>query len=118
MTPTIVLRDGKLYLVVGAPGGPTIINAVLQVILNVVDFGMNVQDAVDAPRIHHQWMPDELYHGARISRRIRSALLKARGHDVEVRPTVQGEVEAILVDGRLARRAPPIARTEGTAKGY
>ncbi len=60
MTPTIVLRDGKLYLVVGSPGGPTIINTVLEVLVNVIDFGMNVADAVDAPRLHHQWMPDVL----------------------------------------------------------
>jgi len=59
MTPTIVTRDGKLDLVLGTPGGPTIINTVLEVLLNVVDFGMNVQDAVDFPRIHHQWRPDE-----------------------------------------------------------
>ena len=61
MTPTIVTRDGKFFMVVGAPGGSRIITAVLQTILNVVDFGMNAQDAVDAPRIHHQWKPDKLY---------------------------------------------------------
>ena len=60
MSPTIVAKDGKVFLVVGAPGGSTIITAVMQVILNVIDFNMNIQDAIDAPRIHHQWMPDRL----------------------------------------------------------
>ncbi len=60
MTPTILVRDGKLFLTIGSPGGRTIINTVLLAILNVVDFGMNVQEAVDAPRLHHQWLPDEL----------------------------------------------------------
>ena len=54
-----LLRDGKLFMVVGAPGGSRIITGVLQVILNVVDFGMNVQEAVDLPRFHHQWKPDQ-----------------------------------------------------------
>src|SRR5262249_2837216 len=58
MTPTMVFKDGKLYFVVGSPGGPTIINTVLQVVLNVIDHGMDIQQAVDAPRIHHQWLPD------------------------------------------------------------
>ena len=60
MTPTIVLRkDGSLWFTVGSPGGPTIINTVLCVITNVVDYGMNIQQAIDAPRIHHQWLPDD-----------------------------------------------------------
>ena len=58
MTPTILAKDGRLFMVTGSPGGRTIINTVLQTILNVVDFGMNVQEAVDAPRFHHQWLPD------------------------------------------------------------
>jgi gamma-glutamyltranspeptidase/glutathione hydrolase len=115
MTPTMVLRDGKLYLVVGSPGGPTIINTVLEVIVNVIDFGMNVADAVDAPRLHHQWMPDVL----RLERGFSPdtvALLKARGHAVQFEDG-QGEVAAIMAkDGWLEGDADP--RTEGTAKGY
>ncbi len=61
MTPTIVLRDNKLYMVVGTPGGSRIISNVFQVMLNVLDFGMNIQDAVNRPRFHHQWKPDKLY---------------------------------------------------------
>src|SRR5437879_13801968 len=60
MVPTIVVKDGKPFLALGAPGGSMIITAVLQVMLNVMDFGMNVQDAIDFPRIHHQWKPDRL----------------------------------------------------------
>ena len=61
MTPTILLKDGKLFMVVGTPGGPTILNSVMQAIVNVVDFHMNAQDAVNAPRVHHQWYPDKLF---------------------------------------------------------
>jgi gamma-glutamyltranspeptidase/glutathione hydrolase len=115
MTPTIVLRDGKLYLVVGSPGGPTIINTVLEVLVNVIDFGMNVADAVDAPRLHHQWKPDVL----RVERGFSPdtvALLKARGHTIEFEGG-QGEVAAIVAeDGWLEGSADP--RTDGTAKGY
>ena len=60
MTPTIVLRDGRPYLVSGSPMGPLIITTVLQTIINVVDFGMNIQQAASAPRVHHQWRPDVL----------------------------------------------------------
>jgi gamma-glutamyltranspeptidase/glutathione hydrolase len=60
MTPTIILKNDKPFMVLGAPGGPVIITAVLQVILNVIDFGMNPQDAIDFPRIHDQWKPDRL----------------------------------------------------------
>src|SRR5262249_58117338 len=62
MTPTIVLKDGKLLFAVGSPGGPTIINTVTQVIVNIIDYGMNIQQAIDWPRIHHQWMPDQIVY--------------------------------------------------------
>lgn len=58
MTPTIVLKDGKLFLVLGSPGGPRIITTVANILIGVVDFGMNIQEAVNAPRFHHQWLPD------------------------------------------------------------
>jgi gamma-glutamyltranspeptidase/glutathione hydrolase len=61
MTPAIVLKDGKPAFAIGSPGGPTIINTVLQVILNVVDFHMDIQQAISAPRFHHQWMPDQIF---------------------------------------------------------
>jgi gamma-glutamyltranspeptidase/glutathione hydrolase len=58
MSPTILAKDGKLFMVTGSPGGRTIINTVLETIVDAVDFGMNAQEAVDAPRFHHQWLPD------------------------------------------------------------
>jgi gamma-glutamyltranspeptidase/glutathione hydrolase len=117
MTPTIVLREGKPFLVLGAPGGPRITTAVLQVLLNVIDFGMNIQDAVDAPRFHHQWKPDRLYLENGISPDT-VALLKARGHAIEYsRGVVLARVEAILIDaGWLEGAADP--RWVGKAAGY
>src|SRR5439155_23398227 len=58
MTPTIVLKDGKLFLAIGTPGGPTIANTVLQSLVNMIDFGMNLREAIRAPRVHHQHLPD------------------------------------------------------------
>ena len=108
MTPTIVLRDGKPYMVLGAPGGPRIISAVLQVILNVIDFGMNIQDAIDAPRIHHQWRPDRLDVEKGISPDT-IALLKQRGHHIEeTKPVVVARVEAILIDGGWLQGGPTV----------
>ena len=97
MTPTIVARDGVPVLVLGSPGGRTIINTVLQVVLNVVDHGMEIRQAVDAPRFHHQWLPDTTRfegHGFPPEVRRRYAEL---GHEVRQRPP-QGCVMGILVD--------------------
>jgi gamma-glutamyltranspeptidase / glutathione hydrolase len=115
MVPTIVTKDGKLYLVVGSPGGPTIINSVLEVILNVLDFGMNMQEAVDAPRIHHQWMPDTLSIEKAASPDT-IELLRQRGHDVRLVPQ-QGEVAGIRIDGQWIEGAAD-GRVEATAHGY
>jgi gamma-glutamyltranspeptidase / glutathione hydrolase len=115
MTPTVVLKDGKLYMVVGTPGGPTIINCVLQVILNVLDYHMNMQEAVDQPRIHHQWLPDTLMAEKTISPDTIEAL-KGRGHTVKALGQI-GDMSAILVDGGWLQGAPD-GRTEGTAKGF
>ncbi len=115
MTPTIVLKDGKPVLVVGSPGGPTIINTVLEVIVNVLDFNMNVQEAVNWPRFHHQWLPDELRVEAGISPDT-VALLEKRGYTVK-RVAAQGEAAAIhWNNGWLEGAADP--RTEGTAEGH
>jgi gamma-glutamyltranspeptidase/glutathione hydrolase len=119
MTPTIVARDGKLLLMLGAPGGSRITNGVLEVLLNVVDFHMNVQDAVDWPRFHHQWMPDVLYTEKGISPDT-VALLRAMGHNVsplESSSSVVARVEAILnQDGWLQGATDP--RGNGKAEGY
>jgi gamma-glutamyltranspeptidase/glutathione hydrolase len=119
MTPTIVLRGGKLFMLLGAPGGPRITNAVLQVILNVVDFHMNIQDAVDWPRFHHQWMPDRLYLEQGISPDT-ITILRAMGHKIaplEGTAPVIARVEAILSeDGWLEGAAD--GRGNAKAEGY
>lgn len=115
MTPTILVRDGKPYMVIGAPGGSRIINGVLQAILNVVDFKMNMQDAIDAPRIHHQWQPDKLSMERGFSPDT-VELLKARGHDIDNIRNV-AVVEAILIDGGWLQGASD-GRGNGKAAGY
>jgi gamma-glutamyltranspeptidase/glutathione hydrolase len=115
MSPTIVLHDGRLFAVLGSPGGPTIINTVIEVLVNLIDFKMNIADSVDRPRFHHQWMPDRLQVESGFSLDTVERL-KALGHDVAIVPH-QGEVAAIVVNGDwLEGAADP--RTEGTAKGY
>jgi gamma-glutamyltranspeptidase / glutathione hydrolase len=117
MTPTIVTKDGKLYLVAGAPGGSRIITAVMQVILNILDFNMNPQDAVDAPRFHHQWKPDKLYLEGGISPDT-VQILERMGHQVDYSPgVVIARVEAILLrDGWLMGGSD--GRGDGKASGY
>ncbi|MBA3972916.1 MAG: gamma-glutamyltransferase [Candidatus Solibacter sp.] len=115
MTPTVVSKDGKLFMVLGAPGGPRIISGVLQVMLNVLDFGMNVQQAVDQPRVHHQWRPDTLYLERGFSPDTR-ALLEKRGHKLADTPSV-ASVEAIVIgDGWL--QGAQNGRSAGKAAGY
>jgi gamma-glutamyltranspeptidase/glutathione hydrolase len=118
MTPTIVLKDGKLFMTAGAPGGSRISTAVAQVILNVIDFGMNVQDAVDAPRVHHQWQPDKLSLERGISPDT-VTLLKGRGYDVDYTPgVVLAQVAAILNDGGWLQGASDGRSAAGKAAGY
>jgi len=111
MTPTILTKDGQLFMVTGSPGGRTIINTVLMTIVNVVDFGMNVQEAVDAPRVHHQWLPDRIDYERYGLSPDTIALLKQRGHVLR-EISAQGVVEAIiynqkenLLEGGSDRRA-------------
>jgi gamma-glutamyltranspeptidase/glutathione hydrolase len=114
MTPTIVLKDGKPVLALGSPGGPTIINTVLEVTINFLDFQMNVQDAVNWPRFHHQWLPDELRMEPGYSPDT-VALLEKRGYTVK-RVNAQGECAAIAFHNGWLEGAPD-PRTEGTAQG-
>jgi gamma-glutamyltranspeptidase/glutathione hydrolase len=97
MTPTIVEKDGALFMVTGSPGGRTIINTVLGTILNAVDHGMNAQEAVDAGRIHHQWLPDQLTYEAQKFSPDTLALLTQWGHTVTER-SGQGTAEVIIND--------------------
>jgi gamma-glutamyltranspeptidase / glutathione hydrolase len=115
MTPTIVLRDGKLFMVVGGPGGGRIISSVLQSFLNVVDFGMNIQDAVDAPRFHHQWMPDKITVERGFSPDT-TKLLEARGHTVETTSSV-ARIFAIVISNGWVQGAAD-GRSYGKAEGY
>ncbi|MGQ0734547.1 MAG: gamma-glutamyltransferase, partial [Acidobacteriota bacterium] len=111
MSPTIVARDGRLLMVSGSPGGRTIINTVLMTILNVVDFGMNAQEAVDAGRIHHQWLPDRISYERFGFSADTIAALQAMGHTVQ-EGTNQGVAQVIvynqkedMLEGGLDRRA-------------
>jgi gamma-glutamyltranspeptidase/glutathione hydrolase len=107
MSPTIVARDGEPVLVVGSPGGRTIINTVLQVILDVVDHDMTLREAVDAPRIHHQWLPDAVYfEGTGFPPALRREFA-ALGHEVRFRKP-QGNVMGIHID-------PATGTVEGVA---
>ncbi len=116
MTPTIVLKDGKPVLVTGSPGGSRIISAVLQVLLNTIDFDMNIAAAVSAPRLHHQWLPDEVRveHGFPEAT---LAALRARGHRVtEPLGQTSANSAAVTPDGLLGAADP---RTRGAdAAGY
>lgn len=96
MSPTIVMKDGDVFLVTGSPGGSRIITTTLQLIMNVVDHGMNIAEASIAPRIHHQWLPDEIRIEDGISPDTIN-LLEQRGHDVKLK-TVMGSTQSIIVD--------------------
>jgi gamma-glutamyltranspeptidase/glutathione hydrolase len=119
MTPTVVAKEGRLFMVTGSPGGRTIINTVLQTIVNVVDFGMNVQEAIDAPRFHHQWLPDQIRYERFGLSPDTIAILESRGH--RVGPTAsQGAAQAIRYDEAtdLLEGAPDRRRAGSTALGY
>lgn len=118
MTPSIVLDpDGRLLMVTGTPGGSTIITTVFQTISNVVDYGMNVAQAVNAPRVHHQHLPDQIYYEAGGLTAETVSALEALGHTVVERGGVSGDVQAILlVDGVLTAWSDP--RRGGGALGY
>jgi gamma-glutamyltranspeptidase/glutathione hydrolase len=96
-TPTFVARDGRLVLVTGSPGGRTIINTVLCTILNVIDFGMDARQAVNAPRLHHQWFPDQVkFEGVtRPEYKETVERLKQMGHAIDPKPANQGDAHSI-----------------------
>lgn len=119
MTPTIVARDGKPVLVIGTPGGRTIINTVLQVVLNVIDHGMDVAEAVEAPRIHHQWLPDVTFFERLGLSPDTQRLYEMMGHNIRVRGS-QGSAHGIFIDyGRdLIYGAADSRSFDGKAVGH
>ncbi len=125
MTPTIVLKDGKLFLVLGSPGGARIITTVANILMGVVDYGMNIQEAVNAPRFHHQWLPDEVHVEQWFSPDA-IKLLQQMGHKVEIGETVGGEWspywsdgECIAIDPKTGERlGASDVRNNGKAVGY
>ncbi len=124
MTPTMVFKDGRLVLVTGSPGGPTIINTVLQVISHVIDHGMPVAQAVEAPRIHHQWLPDVLTFERYGMSTDTAAGLRDRGHELKERASYegayQGAASTIAVDPKtgVQQGAADPRRPDAQAVGF
>jgi gamma-glutamyltranspeptidase/glutathione hydrolase len=117
MTPTIVLKDGKLFLVLGAHGGPTIITTVANVLMGVVDFGRDIQDSVNAPRFHHQWLPDEIRVEDRLSPDTMN-LLRLKGHKLKLEHFFGG-AECIMIDPKTGERlGASDGRDNGKTAGY
>lgn len=121
MTPTFVLKDGRLVLATGSPGGSTIITVVFGVITNVIDHGMTIRQAVDAPRIHHQWLPDVLAYERNSVSPDTVALLKARGHQLDERDNLiisDAETVAINPQTGLREGASDIRKPDSQTVGY
>jgi gamma-glutamyltranspeptidase/glutathione hydrolase len=116
MSPTILAKDGQLFMVTGAPGGRTIINTVLMTILNVVDFGMNAQEAVDAGRIHHQWLPDRISMERFGFSADTIAKLKAMGHTINEGGN-QGVAEVIVLKNGVLEGGVDGRQADGGASG-
>jgi len=117
MSPTIVNHNGEVFMVTGTPGGRTIINTVLQTILNVVDHGANAQTAVDLGRVHHQWLPDTLYVEKLGFSPDTLKLLKARGHTIEQIDGL-GVAEVIVVRDGVLEGGVDRRQWDGGAVGY
>jgi len=118
INPALALKDGKPYMVTGSPGGPRIITTTLLTVLHVVDFGMDVQEAVAAPRFHHQWLPDQLDLEPDVPRDVLEAL-RERGHPAVLAERPWSSAQAIVADpatGLLWGGSDP--RSDGAALGY
>jgi gamma-glutamyltranspeptidase/glutathione hydrolase len=118
MAPTLLVKDGRLLLVLGSPGGPTIASTVVNVVTNAVDFGEDIQRAVNAPRFHHQWMPDELMVEAWQLSPDTLALLEKMGHKLKRAPS-WGDAECVAIDWKTGERlGASDARNGGSAVGW
>lgn len=119
MTPTIVLKDGKLFLVLGTPGGSTITTNVANILMGVVDYGLNIQESVNAPRFHNQWLPDEIMLEPIGFSPDTIGILQGMGHKVNVHKSFWGDAECIAVDPKTGERlGASDGRNDGRALGY
>ncbi len=129
MAPTLVLRrDGSLWFAIGSPGGATIMNTVLQVITNIVDYDMNLQQAIDAPRIHNQWLPDEVAYEPYALSEDTLHILRLRGHTLRIRTDAgwtdgdgyMGDAAGVMIEEKTGIRlgATDPRRSDGSALGY
>ena len=117
MSPTIVEKDGKPMMVLGSPGGSTIPTSVIQVISNVIDFGMDIKSAVNAPRFHHQWLPDHISVEERRFDALTLGALKEMGHQIKERRAI-GQVNAIYIDAYGTKTAVGDDRKYNSVAGY
>jgi gamma-glutamyltranspeptidase / glutathione hydrolase len=119
MTPTIVLRrDGSVWFALGARGGPRIISAVMQSVINVIDHDMDIQEAIDAPRIHHQWYPDELLYETFGLSPDTKQILERYGHKFAAKPGHIASATGIMIDEKGVRLGAIDSRSDGAAIGY
>ncbi len=119
MTPTIVMRkDGSPWFAVGARGGPRIISAVLQTVINVIDHGMDIQQAIAAPRVHHQWLPDELMFESNGLSADTIKILTGYGHKFAPRPMNLASATGIMIDENGTKIGAIDPRSDGAAIGY
>jgi gamma-glutamyltranspeptidase/glutathione hydrolase len=116
MTPTIVLRSNKPFLVLGTPGGTTIPTSVFQTIVDVIDFGLTTEEAVNGPKFHHQWLPDEIMVEKTFPQAVRSAL-QNMGYTVTERGAI-GRTEVIKVTADGSLEAVADSRGDDSAEGY
>jgi len=119
MTPTMVLRkDGTFWFGLGARGGPRIISAVLQTVINVIDHDMDIQQAIDAPRIHHQWLPDELVYEPYGISPDTLAVLSGMGHRFAAKSEYVAAATGVMIDDKGIRLGAVDTRSDGLAMGY
>ncbi len=119
MTPTIVLKDGKLFLVLGSPGGPTIITTVANVLMGVIDYGLNIQEAVNAERFHQQWLPDQIYMEKYGLSPDTVGVLEHMGYKIKSDRDFWGDAECIAIDEKTGERlGASDGRNNGKAVGF